>query len=105
MVDLIKYDETIASDSAQTFRSLPTRHLLVGGDQPMDVTSQALTRGPVGVEGKAKTMRGFGPLQFEMAGGRHDHEPARCPIEMSESAGQSECGLTGSGGRNREEIG
>jgi hypothetical protein len=73
-MDLVEDRKSVAGEGAQGTRR--GGDLLVGDRHSVDVARQrALARAPLGLEMEAEVLGRVGPLQLEVPGGRHHHEP------------------------------
>ena len=110
VVDLVEDHHPLGGDAAHLLGGGPRGELLERRDDPVDVTCDALSRGPVGIELEPEPVGGERPLHLEVARRRHDHEPARRALpgpvrQLGARTGERERRLAGARGRDREEVG
>ena len=112
VVDLVEDHHAVGGQPAQRVGGGAGGHLLVGGDEAVDVAGEPLPGRPVGVELEAEPVGGERPLDLQVAGGRDDHEPAADggavvgPVgQRRAGAGERERRLARARGGDREEVG
>ena len=105
VVDLVEHRQRSGRQRAQ--RVGAGRHLLVGGDDAVDVGGEpAARRGPAGLEVQAEPGGGVGPLELEVRGGRHHHQPATgLGRQVVHGRGQGEGRLARAGRGHGQEVG